>query len=414
MRAVKIVQSIRRLQFEHAAVAELLGQVQHRTEYSRDEQPRTQPMTKPNVNRRGFLAMTGVALGASIAGCTGASAPTQDAETGHSPTPDRADLNENTTDIEQSPYTKVYEAIAPAVVEIRVTGDELVGGQGSGFVYDGETVLTNQHVVMEASEVDVGFRDGEWQSGTVLATDVHSDLAVVSIESAPDDLSPLEFVREAPAIGTEVVAIGSPFGLGGSASAGIVSGVNRSLPSPTGFSIPAAIQTDAAVNPGNSGGPLASLNGDIVGVIFAGGGDNIGFAISGALVERVVPTLEDGEQYEHSYMGIQLFDVSPTVADANDLDEARGVYVAEVVPESPADGVLQGATDETFVNGMPVPLGGDVIHAMDGVRIATVDDLSTFLALETHPGDTIEIEVSRDSERQHVELTLGVRPDSAN
>ena len=371
-------------------------------------------MTKTNVNRRGFLAMTGIAIGSSVAGCTGTSPPALDGDAENSPTPESTDLNEPTADSEQGPYTRVYEEIAPSVVEIRVTGEDLLDGQGSGFVYDGENVLTNQHVVGEASEVDVGFRDGEWKTGTVLGTDVHSDLAVVSVEDVPDEVASLAFVREAPAIGTEVVAIGSPFGLGGSASIGIVSGVNRSLPSPTGFSIPAAIQTDAAVNPGNSGGPLASLNGDIVGVIFAGGGDNIGFAISGALVQRVVPTLEAGEQYEHSYMGIQLFDVTPTVADANDLDEARGVYVVEVVDGSPSDDVLRGATDETFVNGMPVPLGGDVIHAMDGVPIATTDDLSTFLALETEPGDTIEIEVMRDGDRRHVELTLGVRPDRAN
>jgi S1-C subfamily serine protease len=152
------------------------------------------------------------------------------------------------------------------------------------------------------------------------------------------------------------------------------------------------------------------MDGQVVGVINSGGGDNIGFAISAAMVERVIPALIERGDYEHSYMGIGLSDVTPPLVEGNDLPVARGVYVGQVRSGSPSDGVLQGSTDETLVDGQRVPVGGDVIVGMDGVTIATRQDLSTFLALETSPGDTIDVEVLRDGRRQTVDLTLGSRP----
>jgi S1-C subfamily serine protease len=192
-------------------------------------------------------------------------------------------------------------------------------------------------------------------------------------------------------------------------TAGIVSGVDRTLPAPNDFSIPDAIQTDAPVNPGNSGGPLVDLDGTVVGVVNSGGGDNVGFAVSAALTRRVVPSLVDDGSYEHSYMGIRLRPVGPLLARANDVD--RGVYVDSVVPDGPSRGVFEGSTGETTIEGVTVPTGGDVIVAMEDTPIPQRQALSAFLALETRPGDTIAVTVLRDGAEQTVDLTLGSRPD---
>jgi S1-C subfamily serine protease len=256
----------------------------------------------------------------------------------------------------------------------------------------------------------VQFRDGAWRVADVVGTDVYSDLAVLRVSDPPDAATPLPFVDAERPVGTRVVAIGAPFDLGGSVSAGIISGQDRGLPSATGFTIPDAVQTDAAVNPGNSGGPLVTLDGEVVGVINSGGGDNIGFAISAALTQRVVPALIDTGKYDHSYIGVQLRAVSPLVAEANGLDRARGVIVVETVTGGPAAGVLRGSDGQQTINGTQVPVGGDVIVGISDTEIRTQADLGTYLALETSPGDTVSMTVLRDGERQTVEVTLGTRP----
>ncbi|MFC7044204.1 S1C family serine protease [Halobacteriaceae archaeon GCM10025711] len=217
-------------------------------------------------------------------------------------------------------------------------------GQGTGFVFDDGHVVTNAHVVGTAGTAQMRFREGEWRTGEVVGTDAYSDLAAISLPDRPAYAAPLPFIDGDPVVGQEVVVLGNPFGLDGTATTGIVSGVNRSIPSPAGFSIPDAVQTDAAVNPGNSGGPIVSLDDEVIAVINSGGGDNVAFGISAALTRRVVPELVASGEYEHAYMGVSLRDVTPAVATANDLDRPRGVIVEGVVPGGPADGVLRGAT----------------------------------------------------------------------
>nr|WP_254769432.1 trypsin-like peptidase domain-containing protein [Salinilacihabitans rarus] len=312
-------------------------------------------------------------------------------------------------------YASVYDDAIDSVVLVSVGPTEGRGpgrgATGSGFVYDEEHVLTNAHVVGGAEEVSVQFVDEEWRAGTVVGTDPHGDLAVVRVADLPDDATPLPLVEGTPDVGEEVVALGSPLGLDASISAGIVSGLDRSLPSPAGFSIPATIQTDAPVNPGNSGGPLVNLDGEVVGIVFAGAGQNIGFAIPAALVRRVVPALiEDGE-YAHPYLGVGVVPITPPVAEANDLDRTRGVLVSEVAPGSPADGTIEPAGEVEVVDGEPVPVGGDVIVDVEGESIPNQDRLASYLALETAPGEAVEIGVRRDGERETLEVTLGERPD---
>jgi S1-C subfamily serine protease len=355
-------------------------------------------MTDRSPTRRAFLGSLSAATLGAVAGCTaplGSQATATPAEPEPTPTA-------------ESPYTKVYRQTVGAVVLVQVAGP--LGGQGSGFVFDGEGhVLTNQHVVEGAERIDLRFADGAWHEASVVGTDVYSDLAVLEFDG-PVDAPPLTFVERPPAIGTEVVAIGSPFGLTESLTTGVVSGVHRSISTAGNFTISDAVQTDAAVNPGNSGGPLVTLNGDVVGVIRSGGGDNIGFAISAALVQRVAPALVDRGRYRHSYLGVGIIDVSPMLAEANDLDRSAGVYVDRVVEGGPADGVLEGSTDTRTVGGVEVPVGGDVIVAIDGEPMPTSGALGRHLALETRPDRSVTIELVRDGAPTTVDLTLGARP----
>ncbi|ELY50099.1 peptidase S1 and S6 chymotrypsin/Hap [Natronolimnohabitans innermongolicus JCM 12255] len=312
-------------------------------------------------------------------------------------------------------YTEIYEETIDDVVLVNVFGvegpmQENGSGLGSGFVVD-DYVVTNNHVVATADEVELQFRDEQWRAAEVVGTDLHSDLAVLEVDDVPDAADGLSFATDEPEIGAEVLALGNPLGLDASISQGIISGVDRSLPSPGGFSIPAAIQTDAPVNPGNSGGPLVDLDGDVVGVVFAGAGQTIGFAISAALADRVVSALVEDGEYEHPYMGVSVLPVGPLVAEANDLEEPRGVLVTDVEPDAPAADVLQPADGGATVDGDFVPVGGDVIVAIGDTEIPNQDQLSAVLALETSPGDTIEVEVVRDGERETVDVTLEPRPD---
>jgi len=369
-------------------------------------------------SRRGFLAACAGLLAAGVAGCS--AAPGGDGESAAStpePEPD-ASLDEESGAVEQlsqedeeGTYVDAYRATYRSVARIRVYTDAGTGG-GTGWLYDEDHLVTNQHVVDGAGDVYVRFPDAGWTQASVVASDVYSDLAVLSVEETPESATPLTLLSEDPAVGTRVIAIGNPFQRTGSVSAGIVSGTDRTLRLPNNFSIPDAIQTDAAVNPGNSGGPLVNLDGDVVGVINAGSGDNVGFAISGALTDRVVPALVEDGEFDHSYMGVRLRSVDPLVAEANDLAEATGVYIDEVVSNSPSDGALRGSTDQETVNGVPeVPVGGDVVVAMEDTPIPQQEALSSFLALETDPGDTIDVTVIRDGEERAVELTLGERPE---
>jgi len=354
-------------------------------------------MTDRETTRRRVLSATGAVLVGGIAGCVGTPEPGDDGEeTATAPQVEKGDENA---------YTAVYETVIDSVVLVQVTGSEFGQGEGTGFVYDDEHLVTNDHVVAGADEIDIQFEGGQWRPAEIVGTDPHSDLAVLDVEDIPESATPLSLSETDAAVGQEVVAIGNPLGLDASVSRGIVSGVERSLPSPTEFNIPDAIQTDAAVNPGNSGGPLVNLDGGVEGVIFAGGGDNIGFAISAALARRVVPSLIETGEYDHSYLGVQFTPVTPEVADANDLEAARGVLITGVESGGPADGQLE-------TNASPESPEGDVVTGIDGTEIPDENAFSSHLALETSPDETISMTVVRDGVEQSVSVTLGARSDA--
>jgi serine protease Do len=363
-----------------------------------------------DIPRRRFLAVAGAGL-AATAGCsapaTDASANTDDANGS------AADEASPATDLEapqEQPLVDLYDAIIPSVVRIRVYGPTGPQSQGSGWVSQGGTIVTNAHVVADAQTVRVQFFEGEWREAEILGSDAYSDLAALSVDDRPAYARPLSFVADQPPVGTEVAAFGAPFGLGGSLSAGIVSGQDRSLQTVQNFTVADAVQTDAALNPGNSGGPLTTLDGEVAGVVTQAGGENVGFAISAALAKRVIPSLVEEGEYVHSFMGVMIQSVTPLLAQANELPAARGVYVGDAMADGPADGVLRGTTDQGLVEGVTVPTGGDVILRLGGTRIDTLADLGTYLALETSPGDDLEVGIWREEEEQTVSLTLGARP----
>ncbi|NGM69842.1 serine protease [Natronolimnobius sp. AArcel1] len=366
-------------------------------------------MNDDRPTRRRVLAATGAGLVGAVAGC---SAPSGTSSIEGGPTRDID--RDNTAD--GSSFTEVYESIIDSVTQVRVFGvsdpltDDEGRGQGSGFLYDENHLVTNDHVVADGEEVDLQYINGDWTGTRLVGTDYFSDLAVLEVDHAPDDATPLSLSDERPVVGQEVLAIGNPYGLEGSMSKGIVSGIERSVNAPDRqFSFPDVVQTDAAVNPGNSGGPLVDLDGNVVGVVHAGGGNNIGFAISAALADRVVPTLIDDGEYDHSYLGIGLLSVDRIVAEENGLEAATGVAVTDIVSGGPADGVLEGATSTVERRGEPIPVGGDVIFEIDGEPIPDRHALATHLALETSPDETVEISLWRDGSETTESLTLGTR-----
>ena len=312
-------------------------------------------------------------------------------------------------------YQSLYDQAIDSVVTVQVL-TERGQGLGSGFVFDSEgRIVTNQHVVGNSSMVEVQFNQGEWRTAEVIGTDVYSDLAVLEVNDTPDYATPLEVQPRQPEPGQPVGALGSPLGLEATITDGIVSGTNRSLPAggPQGpqFTIPNTIQTTAAINPGNSGGPLVDCEGQVIGVNTAtlSGSENTGFAVPASRVERVVPSLIQNGSYASSFLGISSIEVSPLVSEANNLNVTRGLLVREVLPGSPADGVLQGTTGTEETRGVAVPIGGDVILAIDGKQILTGEDLSSYLT-RTSPGDTVTLTILRDGERMQVEVELGERP----
>jgi S1-C subfamily serine protease len=373
-------------------------------------------------SRREVLALVAGAT-AGLAGCSDTATPGSVSDADAGTATDRAPAAAGTDDgtdpahagaaaaqPDEGAYTAVYRETITSVVLVRVYGAGGPIGQGSGFVYpDGSHVVTNQHVVDGARSVRVRFEDGTWREARIRGTDVYSDLAVLTVETPPTAPA-LALVDDEPPVGTQVVALGAPFSFGGSVSAGIVSGVDRSLPSQTGFSIPDAIQTDAAVNPGNSGGPLVTLDGRVAAVINSGQGENVNFGISAALTRRVVPALVATGDYDHAYMGVRLVEVTPAVARANGLADARGILVADVLPNGPAAGTLRGSGGERTALGQRVPVGGDVILALDGRPTPTQAALASHLAIRTSPGDVLETRIVRDGEGRTVSFELGARP----
>ena len=317
---------------------------------------------------------------------------------------------------------QLYETTSPGVVSIYVFDSNNPAGQGagSGFLYDSSGhIVTNNHVVNNADLIMVVFHDGTQKEASVVGLDPDSDLAVIQVEQTPESAVPLPVgTLDSVDAGDWVVAIGNPFGLNSSMSIGIISAVGRTIPSGvTPFAIPHAIQTDAAINPGNSGGPLLNLQGQVIGVnaqIASSTQANagVGFSIPADILRRVVPSLIEVGAHNWSWLGVTGTSVNLFIQEANDLPEGqRGAYLVDVIPDSPAeDADLQGTTETTSMQGIEVPVGGDVIVKANDTPIESYADLQLFVA-QQEPGTTVTFSVVRAGELLEINVELAPRPE---
>jgi len=322
---------------------------------------------------------------------------------------------------EEALLIDLYQRVNPAVVFILVTsnlGDSL----GSGFVIDAEGhIITNHHVVEGARQIEVDFPSGLKTYARVLGTDQDADIAVVDVDIPPQQLTAIELGdSDAVQVGQRVVAIGNPFGLAGTMTVGIVSGLGRTLSSErnTGdgrFSAPDIIQTDAAINPGNSGGPLLDLQGRVIGVNRAiatdsGVNSGIGFAVAVNTVRRIVPHLIADGRYTYPYLGISSQDeVTLAQQEALGLLRSVGVYVVGVAPDGPAAAAgIRAGFRPTQIDGLLA--GGDLIVAIDGRAVVNFNDLISYLVNHSEVGQIVRLTLIRNAETIEVEVPLAARP----
>lgn len=307
---------------------------------------------------------------------------------------------------------EVVKRKSPAVVSI--SNETTQGGSlGSGFLIDAAGhIITNAHVVDSASKTTVTFKDGTEAEGTILGVDTSTDVAVVKIDKVPTGVSPLPLGNSGGlTVGQEVVAIGNPYGYSGTATTGIVSALERVIESPSGFTIQNAIQTDAAINQGNSGGPLFDRDGRVIGINSQiasknGGNVGIGFAVPIDTVRPIVASIIASGTAQHAWIGIQGRELTPGLAEKLGLVGKRGVIVAALDERGPANDAGMKAADSADA---AVPKGGDLIVAINGTPITDMADVSKAVA-SRKVGDQITITVLRDGKSETLTLTLKDRP----
>jgi serine protease Do len=331
-------------------------------------------------------------------------------------------------------FTKVQKSVVQ--VTERDNSNELGSRLGSGFVYDKDGhVITNYHVVTPGTnnnnELQVTFLDGNVYPADLVGVDQFADLAVIKVKNiSSDKLPPLPLANSSSLrIGESVVAIGNPFGLSGSMTQGIVSGLGRLLPSNenqdnfagpgSSFSIPNIIQTDAAINPGNSGGPLIDTQGRVVGIntaIFSNTGvySGVGFAIPSNTISKVATSLIQNGSYHHPYIGIVGLSLTPDLSKQIGLNQTKGFLITSITKGSPADksGLRAGSTTTT-ISGRDVEVGGDIILKIDNREVSKIDDILAYLESQKHVGDKVHFTILRDNKIKELDLLLGDRPSPA-
>lgn len=318
-------------------------------------------------------------------------------------------------------FSKSQDGVVQIVV--RKTGDNASDRAiGSGIVYDlSGHIITSNHVVEDYQKIRVVFHDGQSYSAKVSGTDRFADLAVIKVDADPQALHPLPLGDSSKLrIGDQVTAIGSPFGLSGSMTSGIVSQLGRILNPPNlqSFSIPNVIQTDAAINPGNSGGPLLNNYGEVIGINTAiqtetGEFSGIGFAIPSNTMKKIVPVLIQTGHYKHPWLGVSGITVDPDLADSLGLSTHSGFLIENIVSDSPASKAGLHASNQTkTVDGIKYKFGGDIITGIDSIKVTKLEDLLNYLQDYKYAGDTMIMHIVRDNKTMDVTLTLQERPYS--
>ena len=356
-------------------------------------------------------------------------APQSSAPTQQAPLQVQAPNNPAT---QQDALETLYQQIIPGVVTVQVTLSQ-GSALGTGFVYDTQGhIVTNDHVVQGAqnNKVEVDFNSGLKTFGTVVGTDSDSDLAIIKVDVPASQLHPLSIAdSSALKIGQTVVAIGNPFGENGTMTVGVVSGLGRTVsslhavPGSSGQTFTAGdfIQTDAAINAGNSGGPLLNLNGQVVGIVESdatntstptGGpiSSGVGFAVPADMLKRVAPLLISNGKVDYPYLGISFYpDLSLDAIQALGLTQDTGAYVSNITAGSPADQAgIKAGTQATSIQGLNA--GGDLIIAIDGRPVMQFDDFLAYLIENKSPGDKVALTVLRGTQKQDITVTLGKRP----
>jgi len=358
-----------------------------------------------------------------------------------------------TTAVDDTLLPKLFDRVKNSVVQITVSGeDPRSSALGSGFIFDTSGhIITNDHVVRNRSfndtntnntninNVTVTFLDERSFKAKIVGSDPFSDLAVLQIENPQNQsMVPLVLSNSSEVkIGEHVIAIGNPFGLSGSMTEGIVSGLGRVIPSqnpegppgpelmpdeenrlvpPTSFSIPEIIQTDAAINPGNSGGPLLNLKGQVIGInsaIFSltGAYTGVGFAIPASTLQRVVPVLISEHSYKHPWIGISGVDLNEEIASAMKLNTTKGFLVIDTSPGGPAAKAgIQGGDKMVEINGRETNLFGDVIVKIDNQNVSKIDDILIYLEQQKKVGQSVNLTVIRDGKLETINVVLAERP----
>jgi S1-C subfamily serine protease len=322
------------------------------------------------------------------------------------------------------PLPDLFQKVEKSVVQITDSSEINVfeSRLGSGFVYDDNGhIITNHHVVSGGgNRLDVTFPDGIVYRASLIGSDPSADIAVLYVEEAPKEkLLPLSLADSSKVrVGERVAAIGNPFGLSGSLSNGIISGVGRQIPAEEeeGFTIPDIIQTDAPINPGNSGGPLLNMRGEVIGInsaIYSTTGQfaGVGFAIPSNTIAQVMPSLITTGSYQHPWLGVAGRDMTPGIADRLGLDEPRGFLVMDVVAGSPAEKAgIQRGNEDTVIDGIPIKLGGDVIIAVDNNTVRKIDDILAYVEMKKSVGDDLKLTILREGQTMEVIATLAARP----
>ncbi len=345
----------------------------------------------------------------------------------------------------QSMLESIYAAVNPSIVSIHVLtqtaaqanpffgrgnngGSQISEAWGSGFVWDSKgDIVTNNHVIDGATSIDVTFADGVNVPAKLVGADVYSDLAVIKVSVNGSELHPVTMGDASQIkVGELSFAIGNPYAENNSFTTGVISALGRSLPAgnsnstnstgPT-YSIPDVIQTDTPINPGNSGGVLLDDQGRVLGVTSAiesssNSNSGVGFAIPSTIVNKVIPSLIKNGGYQHPYIGITGTSLNAAINQAMNLNGTQqGALVEDVTPSSPAANAgVNGSNNTVTIDGNQVNVGGDVIVAINGQTIKSMDDLIAYLEENTTPGQKVTLTIVRNGKQMTLDLTLGVRP----
>jgi len=323
--------------------------------------------------------------------------------------------------------SELYEEVKDSIIVINgfvtynsIFGTQYAPVQGSGFVYEFDkemVVITNNHVIRDTTELTVTFSNGNSYPAMIIGSDVYSDLAVLSVQAPSEEFKPLEIASSSILkVGDPIIAIGSPFGLGGTMTTGIISQLGRTIEDSLAGNFPIAniIQSSAPINPGNSGGPLLNYQGEIVGITTAiiKDSNGLGFAIpSNTILREIESLIKTGSYNQHPWLGISGVDMTYSIAKTMEINVTYGWLIAQITKEGSADKAgLQGGNQQIKINEDWVITGGDIIIAVDGIRVINGDAFMSYLQEYTWPGKNIIVTIIRDNQIIDIPVVLGIRP----